>query len=62
MKKNTKKALFLLFVLLLFSSCSEKITDCSMKPKITVEMSKEIESQKEKLKIGKRELYFSCNF
>jgi uncharacterized lipoprotein YajG len=62
MKKITIKALFFLFVLVLFSSCSKNIEKCTIKPRITVEMQKENESSAEKLKIDKREAYFTCSF
>lgn len=62
MKKNLKISLILVFVLVLFTSCSRNVENCKVKPKVEVEMTKNSESDKKSLGLESTEAYFSCDF
>jgi len=62
MKKNVKISLILVFVLVLFTSCSKNVENCKIKPKVEVKMTKKDESDKKTLDLESTEAYFSCNF
>ena len=62
MKKNEKKALFLVFVLVLFTSCSKNIKKCHMKPKVSVNIEKKSESSTKSVYFNKTEAQLRCNF
>ena len=62
MKKNLKISLILVFVLVLFTTCSRNIKNCKVKPKVEVEMTKNSESDKKSLGLESTEAIFSCDF
>jgi len=62
MKKSVKISLILVFVLVLFTSCSKNVENCKVKPKVEVEITKKDESDKKTLDLESTEAYFSCNF
>lgn len=49
-KKLLKITIFLMFVLVLFSSCARKVEKCKIFPKIELDSKKNSESDKEKMK------------
>ena len=67
-----KKHIFLLFVLILFSSCVKNVEKCRFSPGIELESQEKDESQEKKenteekirdlLKNGKPKAEISCNF
>jgi hypothetical protein len=59
MKKIT---IILVFVLVLFTSCSKNVENCKIKPKVDVEMSKNSESDKKSVNLEQTEAKISCNF
>jgi len=62
MKKNVKKALFLVFVLVLFTSCSKNIKKCHMKPKVSVDITKKSESSTKSINFDKTSAQLRCSF
>ena len=62
MKKSEKKALFLVFVLVLFTSCSKNIKKCHMKPKVSVNIEKKSESSTKSVYLNKTGAQLRCNF
>ena len=62
MKKNLKNTLILVFVLVLFTSCSKNVENCKIKPKVDVEMTKNSESDKKSVNLEQTEAHFSCDF
>ena len=62
MKKSEKKALFLVFVLVLFTSCSKNIKKCYVKPKISVNVEKKSESSTKSVYLNKTGAQLRCNF
>ena len=62
MKKSVKISLILVFVLVLFTSCSRNVENCKIKPKVEVEMMKDSESDKKSVGLEKTEAKLSCNF
>ena len=62
MKKNLKISLILVFVLVLFTSCSKNVENCKIKPKVEVEMTENGESDKKTLGLENTEAHFSCDF
>jgi len=62
MKKNLKISLILVFVLVLFTTCSRNIKNCKVKPKVEVEMTKNSESDKKSLGLESTEAIFRCDF
>jgi uncharacterized lipoprotein YajG len=62
MKKNVKKALFLVCVLVLFTSCSKNIKKCYMKPKVSVNIEKKSESNTKFVDFNKTEAQLRCSF
>ena len=62
MKKSVKILLILVFVLVLFTSCSKNVENCKIKPKVDVEMSKNSESDKKSVNLEQTEAKISCNF
>ena len=71
-KKALKITIFLMFVLLLFSSCARNVENCKFLPKIELESQKKSESSDEKtdskqklknmLENRKTEAHITCNF
>jgi len=59
MKKIT---IILVFVLVLFTSCSKNVENCKIKPKVEVEMKKNNESDEKSVGLEKTEAKLSCNF
>ena len=57
-----KKALFLVFVLVLFTSCSKNIKKCYVKPKISVNIEKKSESSTKSVYLNKTGAQLRCNF
>ncbi len=57
-----KKALFLVFVLVLFTSCSKNIKKCHMKPKVSVNIEKKSESSTKSVYLNKTGAQLRCNF
>jgi len=62
MKKIIKISLFLVFVLVLFTTCSKNVENCKIKPKVNVEIVEKSESDTKSLDLEKTEAYFSCDF
>ena len=62
MSKNVKKALFLVFVLVLFTTCSKNIKKCYMKPKISVNVEKKSESSTKSVYLNKMGAQLRCSF
>jgi len=57
-----KITIILVFVLVLFTSCSKNVENCKIKPKVEVEMTKNSESDKKSVNLESTEAYFSCDF
>tara|TARA_R100001460_G_scaffold107591_1_gene156567 strand:- start:479 stop:658 length:180 start_codon:yes stop_codon:yes gene_type:complete len=57
-----KITIILVFVLVLFSSCSKNVENCKIKPKVDVEMTKNSESDKKSVNLEQTEAEISCNF
>ena len=57
-----KITIILVFVLVLFSSCSKNVENCKIKPKVDVEMTKNSESDKKSVNLGQTEAKISCDF
>ena len=57
-----KITIILVFVLVLFSSCSKNVENCKIKPKIDMEMKKNSESDKKSVNLEQTEAEISCNF
>jgi len=57
-----KITIILVFVLVLFTSCSKNVENCKIKPKVDVEMKKNSESDKKSVNLEQTEAKISCNF
>ena len=57
-----KITIILVFVLVLFTSCSKNVENCKIKPKIDMEMKKNSESDKKSVNLEQTEAEISCNF
>tara|TARA_B100000073_G_scaffold222802_1_gene185568 strand:- start:357 stop:536 length:180 start_codon:yes stop_codon:yes gene_type:complete len=57
-----KITIILVFVLVLFSSCSKNVENCKIKPKVDVEMKKNSESDKKSVNLEQTEAKISCDF
>tara|TARA_B100000035_G_C20600090_1_gene379252 strand:+ start:84 stop:263 length:180 start_codon:yes stop_codon:yes gene_type:complete len=57
-----KITIILVFVLVLFTSCSKNVENCKIKPKVDVEMKKNSESDKKSVNLEQTEAEISCNF
>ena len=57
-----KITIILVFVLVLFTSCSKNVENCKIKPKIDMEMKKNSESDKKSVNLEQTEAKISCNF
>ena len=57
-----KITIILVFVLVLFTSCSKNVENCKIKPKIDMEMKKNNESDKKSVNLEQTEAEISCNF
>ena len=57
-----KITIILVFVLVLFTSCSKNVENCRFKPKVDVEMTKKSESDKKSVNLERTEAHFSCDF
>ena len=62
MKKSVKISLILVFVLVLFTSCSRNVENCKIEPKVDVEINKKSESNTKSLNLEGTEANFTCNF
>ena len=57
-----KITIILVFVLVLFTSCSKNVENCKIKPKVDVKMKKNSESDKKSVNLEQTEAEISCNF
>ena len=57
-----KITIILVFVLVLFTSCSKNVKNCKIKPKIDMEMKKNSESDKKSVNLEQTEAKISCDF
>ena len=57
-----KITIILVFVLVLFTSCSKNVENCKIKPKVDVEMKKNSESDKKSVNLEQTEAKISCDF
>jgi hypothetical protein len=62
MKKNVKILLFLVCVLVLFTSCSKNIKKCHIKPKVSMDITKKSESSTKSINFDKTSAQLHCNF